>query len=64
MESITHKTKAGEKEFVLSNTNKLLKTNQYVKGLKTGSHLKSKILCVNGGRKGWRSVNCRGYGCT
>ena len=36
MESITHKTKAGEKEFVLSNTNKLLKTNQYVKGLKTG----------------------------
>ena len=46
MESITHKTKAGEKEFVLSNTNKLLKTNQYVKGLKTGSTSKAKY-CVS-----------------
>ena len=46
MESITHKTKAGEKEFVLSNTNKLLKINQYVKGLKTGSTSKAKY-CVS-----------------
>ena len=46
MVSITHKTKAGEKEFVLSNTNKLLKINQYVKGLKTGSTSKAKY-CVS-----------------
>ena len=46
MESITHKTKKGESEFVLSNTNKLLKTNQYVKGLKTGSTSKAKY-CVS-----------------
>lgn len=46
MESITHKTKKGESEFVLSNTNKLLKSNQYVKGLKTGSTSKAKY-CVS-----------------
>lgn len=46
MESITHKTRQGESEFVLSNTNKLLKTNQYVKGLKTGSTSKAKY-CVS-----------------
>lgn len=46
MESITHKTQKGESEFVLSNTNKLLKTNQYVKGLKTGSTSKAKY-CVS-----------------
>ncbi len=45
-EKIIHKTKAGEKEFVLTNTNKLLKTNQYVKGLKTGSTSKAKY-CVS-----------------
>lgn len=46
MESIIHKTKKGESEFVLSNTNKLLKSNQYVKGLKTGSTSKAKY-CVS-----------------
>ena len=46
METIIHKTKQGEKEFVLSNTNKLLKTNSSVKGLKTGSTAKAKY-CVS-----------------
>lgn len=46
MESIIHKTDKGESEFVLSNTNKMLKTNQYVKGLKTGSTSKAKY-CVS-----------------
>jgi D-alanyl-D-alanine carboxypeptidase (penicillin-binding protein 5/6) len=46
MESFTHKTKKGESEFMLTNTNKLLKTNQYVKGLKTGSTSKAKY-CVS-----------------
>lgn len=45
-EKIVHKTRKGEKEFVLTNTNKLLKTNQYVKGLKTGSTSKAKY-CVS-----------------
>ena len=46
MEPFTHKTTKGESEFMLSNTNKLLKTNQYVKGLKTGSTSKAKY-CVS-----------------
>lgn len=46
MEPFTHKTAKGESEFMLSNTNKLLKTNQYVKGLKTGSTSKAKY-CVS-----------------
>ncbi len=46
MESFTHKTNKGESEFMLTNTNKLLKTNQYVKGLKTGSTSKAKY-CVS-----------------
>ena len=46
METIIHKTNKGESEFVLSNTNKLLKTNEYVKGLKTGSTSKAKY-CVS-----------------
>ena len=46
MEPIIHKTAKGESEFMLSNTNKLLKTNQYVKGLKTGSTSKAKY-CVS-----------------
>lgn len=37
MENITHVTKQGAKEFCLSNTNKLLKTYEGAKGLKTGS---------------------------
>ena len=46
MESFTHKTKKGESEFMLTNTNKLLKNNRYVKGLKTGSTSKAKY-CVS-----------------
>lgn len=46
MESFTHKTNKGESEFMLTNTNKLLKTNRYVKGLKTGSTSKAKY-CVS-----------------
>lgn len=46
MEPFTHRTAKGESEFMLSNTNKLLKTNQYVKGLKTGSTSKAKY-CVS-----------------
>lgn len=46
MEPFTHKTAKGESEFMLSNTNKLLKRNQYVKGLKTGSTSKAKY-CVS-----------------
>lgn len=46
MESFTHKTNKGESEFMLTNTNKLLKTNRYVKGLKTGSKSKAKY-CVS-----------------
>lgn len=46
METIIHKTNKGQSEFVLSNTNKLLKTNEYVKGLKTGSTSKAKY-CVS-----------------
>lgn len=46
MESFTHKTNKGESEFMLTNTNKLLKTNRYVKGLKTGSTSRAKY-CVS-----------------
>ena len=46
MESFTHKTNKGESKFMLTNTNKLLKTNRYVKGLKTGSTSKAKY-CVS-----------------
>ena len=41
MDKIIHKTKKGTKEFVLSNTNKLLKMNSSVLGLKTGSTSKA-----------------------
>ncbi len=37
MDTIVHKTKNGEKEFGLTNTNKLLKSYQGITGLKTGS---------------------------
>lgn len=46
METITHVTDKGEKEFVLSNTNKLLKQYEYANGLKTGSTSKAKY-CVS-----------------
>ena len=37
MDSFTHVTRKGEKEFTLSNTNKLLKQYEWATGLKTGS---------------------------
>lgn len=37
MENITHHTAKGDKEFGLTNTNKLIKQYQYATGLKTGS---------------------------
>lgn len=46
-DSITHKTRRGEKEFVLTNTNKLLKWYQGANGLKTGSTNKAKY-CLSG----------------
>jgi D-alanyl-D-alanine carboxypeptidase (penicillin-binding protein 5/6) len=46
METIIHSTNKGDKEFVLTNTNKLLKGNESVLGLKTGSTSKAKY-CVS-----------------
>ncbi|HBY19898.1 MAG TPA: D-alanyl-D-alanine carboxypeptidase [Clostridiales bacterium] len=46
-DSIIHKTRKGEKEFVLTNTNKLIKWYQYANGLKTGSTSKA-LYCVSG----------------
>lgn len=37
MDSFTHVTRKGESEFILSNTNKLLKQYEWATGLKTGS---------------------------
>lgn len=42
MDTITHKTKKGESEFGLTNTNKLIRTYQGITGLKTGSTSKAK----------------------
>lgn len=41
MDTITHKTRRGESEFGLTNTNKLIKQYQYATGLKTGSTSKA-----------------------
>ena len=41
MDTIIHKTKRGEKEFGLSNTNKLVRTYDGITGLKTGSTTKA-----------------------
>lgn len=46
MENITHKTKKGETEFGLSNTNKLIRHYEYATGLKTGSTSKAKF-CIS-----------------
>lgn len=53
MENITHVTKKGNKEFGLSNTNKLLKMNCNfeVTGLKTGSTSKAKYCLSATGQK-------------
>lgn len=42
MDTIVHKTKKGEKEFGLTNTNKLIRTYNGITGLKTGSTSKAK----------------------
>ena len=46
MDTITHETKKGSKEFGLTNTNKLVRQYQYTTGLKTGSTGKAKF-CVS-----------------
>ncbi|OGO83943.1 MAG: hypothetical protein A2Y22_07610 [Clostridiales bacterium GWD2_32_59] len=46
-DSIIHKTRKGESEFVLTNTNKLVKTYEYANGLKTGSTSKA-LYCLSG----------------
>ena len=46
MDKITHKTKKGEKEFGLTNTNKLIRWYDGATGLKTGSTSKAKY-CVS-----------------
>lgn len=46
MDTIVHKTKKGEKEFGLSNTNKLIRQYPYATGLKTGSTGKAKF-CIS-----------------
>ena len=45
MDTIVHKTKKGEEEFGLSNTNKLIRQYSYATGLKTGSTGEAKF-CV------------------
>jgi D-alanyl-D-alanine carboxypeptidase len=53
METFTHVTKKGEKEFGLNNTNKLIRTYQGITGLKTGSTSKAKYcLSATAKRKG------------
>lgn len=47
MDTITHKTKRGESEFGLTNTNKLLKWYNGATGLKTGSTGKA-LYCLSG----------------
>ncbi|OGO82765.1 MAG: hypothetical protein A2Y18_06065 [Clostridiales bacterium GWD2_32_19] len=46
-DSIIHKTRKGESEFVLTNTNKLVKSYEYANGLKTGSTSKA-LYCLSG----------------
>ena len=53
MDKITHKTKKGEKEFGLTNTNKLIRTYTGITGLKTGSTSKAKYcLSATASRNG------------
>lgn len=46
MDNITHKTRRGEKQFGLSNTNKLIKSYPGATGLKTGSTSKA-LFCIS-----------------
>ncbi len=50
MDTITHRTRKGEKEFGLTNTNKLVRTYQGITGLKTGSTAKAKF-CLSASAK-------------
>ena len=53
MDTITHKTTKGTKEFGLSNTNKLIRHYEGATGLKTGSTSEAKFcLCATASRKG------------
>ncbi|MDK2809176.1 MAG: hypothetical protein PWP24_1913 [Clostridiales bacterium] len=51
MDSIIHKTKKGESEFGLTNTNKLVRTYDGITGLKTGSTSKAKYCLSATARK-------------
>lgn len=51
MDTIVHKTKKGEEEFGLSNTNKLIRQYTYATGLKTGSTGKAKFCLSATARK-------------
>lgn len=46
MENITHTTSKGSSEFIITNTNKLIRQYEYATGLKTGSTGKAKF-CVS-----------------
>lgn len=53
MDEITHKTKKGESQFGLTNTNKLIRTYNGITGLKTGSTSKAKYcLSATASRNG------------
>ena len=57
MDSIIHRTKKGEKEFGLSNTNKLIRTYNGITGLKTGSTSKAKFcLSASAEREGMELI--------
>ncbi len=51
MEDIVHETSRGSESFTLSSTNRLLKQNNYVTGLKTGSTSKAKFCISATGEK-------------
>lgn len=51
MDTIVHKTKKGEEEFGLSNTNKLIRQYSYATGLKTGSTGEAKFCLSATARK-------------
>ena len=64
MDTITHNTRQGSKEFGLSNTNRLIRTYEGCVGLKTGSTSKAKF-CVSAVAKKKRDYSDRcSYGCS
>ena len=57
MDTIIHRTRKGEKEFGLSNTNKLVRTYDGITGLKTGSTSKAKFcLSASAERNGMELI--------